>query len=85
MGRVSCGNVKKTLVRVQSKNVAALERPAVKLEQVVEDEKQLMSFSHRMIPNDVEDIDANDGSNVLLATDYVADIYAYLRMLEVRE
>lgn len=46
-------------------------------------EEPVVSFSHFLIPAEVENIDANDGSNVLLATDYVNDIYAYLRVLEV--
>lgn len=44
---------------------------------------EIVSFSHSLIPDGVENIDANDGNNVMLASDYVSDIYAYLRMLEV--
>lgn len=40
------------------------------------------SFSSSL-PANIENIDAGDTSNVLLASDYVNDIYGYLRMLEV--
>ena len=74
---------KKSTARVATKaaGTAAAERPAAIAELLAEPEPQ--SFSHYLIPDDVEDIDGNDGSNVLLATDYVSDIYAYLRSLEV--
>lgn len=35
-----------------------------------------------LLPDDVEDIDAADDNNVLLASEYVNDIYRYLRQLE---
>lgn len=40
-------------------------------------------FSAFYLPSDVENIDSNDGNNVLLATEYINDIYTYLRQLEV--
>ncbi|XP_053202544.1 G2/mitotic-specific cyclin-B-like [Panonychus citri] len=39
-------------------------------------------FSSAIIPEDVENIDENDELNVFLTTDYVNDIYKYLRQLE---
>lgn len=47
--------------------------------------KDHKSFSAFVLPEDVEDIDANDGSNVLLASDYVTDIYIYLHRLEKKQ
>lgn len=44
--------------------------------------KNFSSFS--VIPQDVENIDENDESNVFLTTDYVNDIYKYLRHLEAK-
>jgi hypothetical protein len=38
-----------------------------------------------LLPSNVEDIDANDGSNVFLASEYVNDIYRYLRSLERKQ
>lgn len=40
------------------------------------------AFSHAMMP--VEDIDANDCDNPQLVSEYVIDIYDYMRSLEVR-
>ena len=45
--------------------------------------KEQLGYSSNMIPTNVENIDANDGHNVFLTPDYVNDIYAYLRHLEV--
>ncbi|KAI1301892.1 G2/mitotic-specific cyclin-B2 [Halotydeus destructor] len=45
----------------------------------------LSGFSSNLLPPNVENIDKDDGSNVLLATDYVNDIYGYLRQLEVEQ
>jgi cyclin B len=47
--------------------------------------KKVQGFSGFLIPSDVEDIDANDTQNVLLATDFVNDIYIYLRWLETKQ
>lgn len=44
---------------------------------------EVPSFSSVVIPDNVENIDENDNSNVFLTTDYVNDIYDYLRHLEV--
>ena len=44
-----------------------------------------VAFSEFVLPPDVEDIDASDDSNVLLASEYVTDIYAYLRKLEKKQ
>jgi len=41
-----------------------------------------LAFSSQMIPDNVEDIDVNDGNNVFLTPDYVNEIYGYLRQLE---
>lgn len=38
-----------------------------------------------LLPQDVEDIDVNDGGSVFLATEYVNDIYRYLRFLERKQ
>ena len=45
--------------------------------------REQLGYSSNLIPNNVENIDANDGDNVFLTPDYVNDIYAYLRHLEV--
>lgn len=47
--------------------------------------EESVAFSEFILPPDVEDIDANDGTNVLLASEYVTDIYAYLRHLEKKQ
>jgi len=38
-----------------------------------------------LLPKDVEDIDSGDGDNVLLASEYVSDIYRYLKFLEEKQ
>ena len=45
--------------------------------------EQEVAFSTNLIPDNVEDIDANDSNNVFLTPDYVKEIYWYLRHLEV--
>ena len=45
--------------------------------------KEELGYSSNLIPDNVENIDANDGHNVFLTPDYVNDIYSYLRYLEV--
>jgi hypothetical protein len=53
-----------------------------------EDEAALGAFTTSgaalVLPEGVEDIDADDMDNPLLVADYVNDIYAYLRELEVK-
>lgn len=44
--------------------------------------KEELGYSSNLIPDNVENIDANDGHNVFLTPDYVNDIYSYLRYLE---
>lgn len=46
-----------------------------------EEEELCQAFSEAL--NNVEDIDAEDGGNPQLCTEYVMDIYNYLRQLEV--
>lgn len=42
-----------------------------------------VGYSSSILPEGVEDIDKEDGGNIMLATDFVNDIYGYLRQLEV--
>jgi len=55
-----------------------IEEPEPEPMQVQQD-----SFSTLSLPLGVENIDKHDDNNVLLATDYVVDIYNYMRSLEV--
>ena len=53
--------------------------------EVEEPEMEELGFSEQfLLPKGVEDIDAGD-NNVFLATDYVNDIYRYLRSLERKQ
>ena len=72
------------MVRV-NKVTSVVPRPSLVPEQQasVVAKEEPVSFSHFLLPSDVEDIDAGDENNALLATEYVNDIYAYLRSLEV--
>lgn len=47
-----------------------------------EEEELCQAFSE--VLNNVEDIDAEDGGNPQLCSEYVMDIYNYLRELEVK-
>lgn len=42
-----------------------------------------LAYSTHLIPENVEDIDAEDHGNALLLPEYVNDIYSYLLKLEV--
>lgn len=46
--------------------------------------KEVPSFSTKMIPANVENIDEFEEFNKFLTPEYVNDIYLYLRWLEVR-
>jgi hypothetical protein len=59
-------------------------RPSI-LEKPIEVQQVKAGFSSQLLPANVENIDADDGSNHLLATDYINDIYEYLRSLEVEQ
>ncbi|CAI9622679.1 unnamed protein product [Staurois parvus] len=48
-----------------------------------EEEELCQAFSE--VLNNVEDIDADDGGNPQLCSEYVMDIYNYLRQLEVKQ
>ncbi|XP_054858737.1 G2/mitotic-specific cyclin-B2 [Eublepharis macularius] len=43
------------------------------------------AFSQMLLRSNVEDVDANDGENPQLCSDYVKDIYCYLRKLELQQ
>ncbi len=45
---------------------------------------QCEAFSQDMLPDSVRDIDTEDLDNPQLVAEYVGDIYAYMRHLEVR-
>ncbi|XP_063225076.1 G2/mitotic-specific cyclin-B-like [Bacillus rossius redtenbacheri] len=48
------------------------------------EESKLLPYSAVLLPTDVEDIDTDDRENLILVSDYVDDIYKYLRELEVK-
>lgn len=56
------------------------EEPA---DEKMEVEELAVAFSTQRLSN-VEDIDSQDADNPQLVSEYVCDIYAYLRSLEVR-
>ena len=78
---LACGKKPAVVAKTSSKSLQAAA--AAHERQILEEQPEPLAFSHFLIPEDVENIDASDGNNVLLATDYVNDIYAYLRTLEV--
>lgn len=47
------------------------------------EEEVCQAFSEMLLRSDVEDVDADDGEDPQLCSDYVKDIYWYLRKLEV--
>ncbi|XP_067127724.1 G2/mitotic-specific cyclin-B-like [Centruroides vittatus] len=51
---------------------------------VSEVEELAEAFSTQMLPGDVNDIDAEDSENPQLVSNYVNDIYKYLRRLEIQ-
>lgn len=57
--------------------------PRISVLPKLEPTQEPMSFSTQSLPAGVEDIDKEDECNVMLATDYVVDIYKYMRNLEV--
>lgn len=61
--------------------VPASVRPITSVQPIVEEDA---GYSSARLPPLVEDIDADDGDNVMLTPEFVIDIYKYLRRLEVR-
>lgn len=47
------------------------------------EEDLCQAFSEMLLESDIEDVDAADGEDPQLCSDYVKDIYWYLRKLEV--
>uniref|UniRef100_F6QH53 Cyclin B5 n=1 Tax=Xenopus tropicalis TaxID=8364 RepID=F6QH53_XENTR len=59
------------------------EPPPISMDISVKEEVLCQAFSKAL--NSVDDIDAEDSFNPQLCTDYVKDIYTYLRQLEVQQ
>ncbi|XP_054160200.1 G2/mitotic-specific cyclin-B2-like [Oppia nitens] len=67
---------------MKKSQINANKKTKAKVEPEVNIEDQEIGFSSQCLPDNVEDIDANDESNVFLTYSYVNDIYNYLRRLE---
>ena len=59
----------------------ALAKPAIT---TWVDDVRPMDVDQSMLPVGVENIDEDDADNIMLAAEYVHNIYAYLKDLEVR-
>ncbi|XP_023220098.1 G2/mitotic-specific cyclin-B-like [Centruroides sculpturatus] len=66
------------------KNEIIAEKISTDEMDVSEVEELAEAFSTRMLPGDVNDIDAEDSENPQLVSNYVNDIYKYLRELEIQ-
>ena len=60
--------------------IPASSRPITGVQPIAEEDA---GYSAARLPPLVEDIDADDGDNVMLTPEFVIDIYKYLRKLEV--
>ncbi|NXE25857.1 CCNB2 protein, partial [Ardeotis kori] len=89
------GPAKMTNVTALPKSTAAVNRAfkengvpkvlsPVPMDVSMQEEDLCQAFSDVLL-NNVEDIDAEDGENPQLCSDYVKDIYLYLRELEVQQ
>ncbi|KAM4748989.1 G2/mitotic-specific cyclin-B2-like [Rhinophrynus dorsalis] len=68
---------------VKSVGVKPQDPPPTTMDVSMKDEELCRAFSEML--NNVEDIDSEDASNPQLCSDYVKDIYSYLKQLEVQQ
>ncbi|XP_077119977.1 G2/mitotic-specific cyclin-B2-like [Ranitomeya variabilis] len=82
--KVTNVNVKPKAVTVKVTEAPAKESSPVLMDVSMKDEEELcQAFSD--VLNGVEDIDAEDGGNPQLCSEYVMDIYSYLKELELKQ
>ncbi|XP_065369641.1 G2/mitotic-specific cyclin-B [Calliphora vicina] len=83
----AAGTIKPTLVKSTSNIASVPIKKEVQIENKKEDKLKIVSIqSHSSkLLDDVKDIDEGDGENLILVSEYVNDIYAYLYKLETEQ